>query len=119
MMTLAILLASWLKKVVKDCKDISFDTSIFKLHIDEHTATEASSSTLLTLLATQSSKLNKTLPPLFIGNIVTSVLKNQATALQVALGVLLRDSKAIVSNMYDNRVTCSYDELLHFKSLLQ
>ena len=35
------------KKVAKDCKDISFDTSIFKLHIDEHTATEASSSTIL------------------------------------------------------------------------
>lgn len=40
---------------------------------------------------------------------------NQATTLQVALGVLLRDSKAIVNSMYDYRVTCSYDELLCFK----
>ena len=39
------------KKVVNNCKDISFETSIFKLHIDKHTATAASSSTLLTLLA--------------------------------------------------------------------
>ena len=46
------------KKVVNDCKEISFDTSIFKLHIDEHTATAASSSTILTLLATLSPKLN-------------------------------------------------------------
>ena len=46
---------------------------------------------------------------------MTSVLNNQETTLQVALNVLLRDSKAIVNNMYDYRVTCSYDELLHFK----
>ena len=46
---------------------------------------------------------------------MTSVLKNQATALQVALGILLRDSKTIVNKMYDYRVTCSYDELLRFK----
>ena len=64
---------------MKDGKDISFDTSIIKLHIDEHTSTAASSSTILTQLATLSPKLNKTLPALFIGNIVTSVLKNKAT----------------------------------------
>ena len=46
---------------------------------------------------------------------MTSVLKNKATTLQVALGVLQRNSKAIVNNMYDYRVTCSYDKLLHFK----
>ena len=104
------------KTIVKDCKDILFDTSKYKLDIDEHIAAEAGSSTLLTLLATLSPKLNKTLPALLIGNTVTSVLKNQAIALQVALGFLLRDSKTIVNNMYDYRVTCSYDELLRFKT---
>ena len=34
----------------------------------------------------------------------------------MALGVLLRDSKLLVGHMYDYRVTCSYDELLRFKS---
>ena len=64
----------------KDNKDL-----IHQLYI-EHIAAEASSSTLLTLLTTLSPKLNKTLPALLIGNIVTNVLKNQASSLQVALG---------------------------------
>ena len=43
-------------------------------------------------------------------------MKNQPTDLQIALAVLLRDSKNVVSHMYDYRVTCSYDELLCFKN---
>ena len=57
---IGIIIGKLAKNVVKYCKDISFDTSIFKIHIDEHSATEASSSTLLTLLATLSPKLNTT-----------------------------------------------------------
>ncbi len=40
--------------------------SKYELHIDEHVAAEASSSTLLALLATLSPKLNKTLPALLV-----------------------------------------------------
>ena len=36
--------------------------------------------------------------------------------LKSTLGILLRDSKTVVSHMYDYRITCSYDELLRFKS---
>lgn len=49
------------KRVVKDCKNIQVDASIYKLRIDEQVAAEASSSTLLSLLATLSPKLNKLL----------------------------------------------------------
>ncbi|KAG1651907.1 Craniofacial development protein 2 [Nymphon striatum] len=42
-------------------------------------------------------------------------IKGRPTDLQIALGVLLRDSKELLCHMYDYRVTCSYDELLRFK----
>ena len=103
------------KEIKTDCKEMTCDKSKYALHLDGAVAGEAASDTLLTLLAALSPKLDKTLPALLIGNIVTSVITNQATALQIALGVLLRDSKAAVNHMYSYRVTCSYDELLRFK----
>lgn len=42
-------------------------------------------------------------------------MTNQPTSLQIALGVLLRHSKALVNLMHDFGVTCSYDEVLRFK----
>ena len=68
-----------------------------------------------TLLQAVSPKLDKTLPLLLIGNIITSVVNNTATELQIALGVLLGDSKELISHLHDYRITCSYDETLHFK----
>ena len=46
---------------------------------------------------------------------MTSVLKNHPTQLQISLSVLLWDSKELVKTMNDFGVTCTYDELLHFK----
>ncbi len=43
------------------------------------------------------------------------MVKNLATPLQIALAVLLRDSKELVKAFFDFGVTCSYDELLRFK----
>ena len=45
---------------------------------------------------------------------VTSVLGLQATALQIALGVLMHRKK-IIQPMHDYNVTCSYDELRMYK----
>lgn len=59
--------------------------------------------------------MKHSLPALLIGNIVTAVVKNLATPLQIALAVLLRDSKEQVKAFNDFGVTCSYDELLRFK----
>ena len=51
---------------------------------------------------------------MLIGNIITSVVRNKATDLQIALGVLLRDYKAILGYTYDYGITCSYDEIRRF-----
>ena len=70
---------------------------------------------LMDLLAALNDNLNNTLPALLIGNIITSLISNKATNLQLALANLIRDSKALINQMYQFRVTCSYDEILHFK----
>ena len=62
-----------------------------------------------------SQKLKLSLPDLLIGNIVTYVVKNLATPLQIALAVFLMDSKEQVKAFSDFGVTCSYDELQRFK----
>ena len=50
-------------------------------------------------LSKLSSKLNRTPQAYLIGNVVTNVLTNYPTPLQIALGVLMRNSKCLVSNM--------------------
>ncbi|KAJ8021891.1 hypothetical protein HOLleu_39220 [Holothuria leucospilota] len=104
------------KHIVKECKAIPTNKSAYQVHIDMNVAAEFASSTLLKLLATLSTKLDETLPALLIASVITDVLTNYPTPLQVALGVLLGDSKSIVGHMYDYRITCSYNELLRFKS---
>ena len=66
------------------------------------------------LLSKVCKKLNQSLPALLVENIVTLVVKNIATPLQIALAVQLRDSKAQVKVFHDFGVTFSYDELLRF-----
>ena len=86
-----------------------------RLNIDAQIAQESVSCTVQNLLALISTKLENTPPALPIGNIITSVLRNRPTDLQIALGVLLRDYKTILGYTYDYGITCSYDEILRFK----
>jgi len=58
----------------------------------------------------------ESLTSLLIGNIVTSVLRNQATPFQIALGVnVLINRKKIIKHIFDYNMTCSYDELRRYK----
>ena len=103
------------KRILKECKEITHDKSQYRRYIDTNLATDSVSVTLQDLLSSVSKKLDNSLPAILIGNIVTSVVTNHPTDLQIALGVLLRDSRKTVCHMHDYRVTCSYDELLRFK----
>ncbi len=103
------------KQVIKDVKAIPQDKTHYSTHISCEKAMESISDTVLELLANLSPKLNGTLPALLVGSIITSVLSNYPTSLQVALGVLIRDSKKLVKHMHEYGVTCSYDEVLRFK----
>ena len=50
-----------------------------------------------------------------VGNIVTRMVTNRPTALQIALGVLVRQ-KSLIEQLYDFGVTSCYDEILLFKA---
>ena len=85
------------------------------IRLTEETLTEPVSDTLLSLLGQLSVKLNKRNPANMVGNMITGCVKNFPTVLQIALGVLVRDSKALVTKLHDFGVTCSLVEVLQFK----
>lgn len=105
------------KRILTECKEIkeSWSKDSYNSTINTCLATEESSSTLLSLLANLSDKLSNTLPALLIGNIVTSILINRPTTLQITLGIQVRE-KHKIETFHDFGVTCSYDELNRFKS---
>ena len=87
----------------------------YQSRVNIDTALDAVSATALSLLGKLSSKLNHTMPAVLIGNIITSVLINQATMLRIALANVL-NRKCLIEQMYAFRVTCSYSEARRFKA---
>ena len=98
-----------------ESKDVEHNKGTYNTRINKGIASEAVSSTFMSLLAKISDKLDYTLPALLIGNIVTSIVQNHYTPLQVALGVIMRD-RALIDQAYAFRITCSYYEVLRFKA---
>ena len=88
------------KEVKRECKDIQLPND-YTLDINTSTAAEASSDTLLTMMAALSPDLDHMLPAILIGNMVTAIVKKKTTALQIALGVLFKDSKSLLTCMHD------------------
>ena len=82
-------------------------------NIDKDLAKESASDTLSLLLSKISSM--KSLSQILIGNIITSVVCCQPTDIQIALGVLMRRNKSLISEMYKYAVCCSYDEVRLFR----
>lgn len=72
------------------------------------------SDVLLYFLAELLPKLDHTSPALLIGNIVTSILTNRPTTLQLTLGTVLID-KALIHLCSEYGICCSYDEVLRFR----
>ena len=103
------------KDISNEIKQIEYDGSRYDIRITKQDMSVSVSQTLMELLALLSNKLDYTLPALLIGNIITSVITNKPTNLQIALGNLLRDSRKLINPFYQFGVTCSYDEILRFK----
>ena len=92
-----------------------YEKNTYPRNISMSIAAESVSGTIQLLLQKLSPSLGaESLTSLLIGNIVTSVLRNHATPLQIALGVLI-NRKKIIKHMFDYKVTCSYDELRRYK----
>ena len=98
------------KRIGSEIKEIVCDKKHFSSTINTEKAMEAVSETLMTLLGTLSSKLERTLPAVLIGSIVTGVIKNYPTGLQTALGSKMGRSKKLINMMQTFGVTCTYDE---------
>ena len=107
-------LKSIAKTIKKECSERSVDRDTYKTRLYAEDTTEACSDTPLKLLAKLSPKLDHTNTALLIGNIITSVITNKPTMLQITLGTILRE-KALIEQCSAFGITCSYDEVLRFK----
>ncbi len=103
------------KQVASESIELELDKNSYQTRITRDIADQIISPTLLKVLSSISPKLCSTLPALMIGNIISSVVTDRPTTLQISLGVLLRD-KRVLDQTYQYRITCSYDEMLRFKS---
>ena len=103
------------KQIEREITAIVLDWTKYRGQFSVSDLKQSVSKTLQCIVLYVSVKLEDSLPALMVGHIVTSVLKDQSTDLQLANGVLLRSSKAILSYMHDFRITCTYDEVLQFK----
>ena len=103
------------KLIAAETKTLKHDKSKYQTRVSLENSLDDASQTLLHLLSLLSTKLNSTLPAAMIGNIVTSIVTNRHTSLQVALGVTVRE-KSIIECLHNFRVTASYDEILRFKA---
>ncbi len=103
------------KQIISESKSIAQDPTCYNSGIDKADVQSQCSETLLSLLSKLSPSLDGSLGALLIGNMITSVITHKPTTLQIALGVVLQE-KHLINTFYDYLVTCSYDEVLRFKS---
>ena len=104
------------QKICAEKKILKPDSEQYYTTVDYNIAQECVSDTVMDLLGHLSPKLDKnTLPGLMIGNIITSVMKNSATHLQICLANLLKDSKELINSFHDFAVACTHDEIRRFR----
>ena len=85
------------KQIVRECKELCISKNVYNTRIDTDLAKEETSSTLLKLLSNISNMLDNNFPALLIGNIVTSMVTNKPTSLQIGLGVQVRQKNRVES----------------------
>ena len=87
------------KHIINEVKCIDIGKDKYNTRINSEQISRCVSDTLTNLLAKISQKLDRSNPAYMIGNMVTSILKNHPTPLQIALGVLLRESKGLTARV--------------------
>lgn len=103
------------KVIIRETKEIKRDQERYDTRITLEDALSSSSPTMLRLLSRLSSKLDGNLQAAMAGNMVTCAITNKPTLLQIALGVVIRE-KMNIELLHNLGITCSYDEVLRFKS---
>lgn len=104
------------KQILKETRDKMTKTTTYNKHIDKEIVSADISETLIDLLTAISPKFgNQSLQSLMIGSIVTSVVTNQTTPLQTAIGILMSDHKSLIKELAKFNISCSYDETRRFR----
>lgn len=83
------------KRVRKESEAFREKRNSYSTRINKDSVSQAGSPTLMSFLSHISSKLDKTLPSLLICNMITSIITNTATDLQIVLGLLVREKSLI------------------------
>ena len=96
------------QKIQSKSKNLAVDKMHYTARLDMQEVLGSVSPTLLELLEKLSGKLEYTMPAALIGrpNIVTSLLINSTTTLQIALGVVL-GKRALIEQFSDFAVACT------------
>lgn len=102
------------KRIRDESKQLKQDQSSYDASINLDDSLCNCSPTLLELLSKVSPKLSATLPAAMISNMVTLV-NSKPTALHIGMGITLRE-KNLIDTLYKFGVSCSYEEILRFKS---
>ena len=112
-----IVMMAWklLVTINAKCKNVKIDTENYNTHIDLEVTMESVSDTRQHLLECVSPTFYNSLYSALIGNIVTSIVQNRTTRLQLAIGILFRQSKSHLNHLHKYKVMCTHDEMLRFK----
>ena len=94
-----LLIGKLAKIILDEVKQTDHDQSRYDIRISKEDIAMSVSQTVMDLLAALSNTFNNTLPALLIGNIITYVLSNKPTNLQISLGNLIRDSKSLINQL--------------------
>jgi len=98
------------RKIKEECLKLKKDGLAYPTRTSTNIALAECSITLLALFAAISPKLDSAMEAVMMGSIVTSVVNNQTTILQLSLSVLLNQKHKLIDH-----VTSSYNELQQFK----
>ncbi len=96
------------KKIVSEIQNIKYNKDEYQSNIDLTSCKQDVSPALAKLLSYISTKL---LENILIGNMITGLVSNRYTSLQVSLAILVQ-AKQLVNQLHDYGVVCSYDELV-------
>ena len=102
------------KTVKSEIKALPVQKTVYQKRVSFQTANNDVSSTVNAMLKAISPKFHNSLSGALIGNIITSVVSNRTTTLQVALGLLANKQK-LIQRFFDYGITCSPDEMRRFK----
>lgn len=101
-------------QIEQEIKDLPVNKNTYKTRVNLDIVSNECSNTLLSLLSRLSKKPCSYLPNVLVANMITCLVTNHPTSLQIALAVLLRD-KHLIHTFNKYGVTCSYDETIRFR----